>query len=90
LKQVIDELIVIQKKELVVGFLKKKKELEEKAGGIKVSVGNIENGRTTNVSPEKIETKENKEHVYEQRNVDDSGQIHGRTNGKMVCRKNSK
>jgi hypothetical protein len=53
-------------------------------------VRNIENRRTTNVLLEKTETKENKEHVYEQRNIDDSRQIRGRTNGKKICRKDLK
>jgi hypothetical protein len=61
--------------------------LEEKVGGTEVSVGNIGNERTTDVSPEKTETKENKEHVYERRNVDDSEQIHDRTNRKKVYRR---
>jgi hypothetical protein len=71
-------------------FREKKKDLEEKAGGTEVSVRNIGNGRTTNVSPKKTETKENKEHVYERRDVDDSGQIRGRANRKKVCRRDSR
>jgi hypothetical protein len=46
-------------------FREKEKDLEEKVGSTKVDVRNIGNGRTTDVSPEKTETKENKEHVYE-------------------------
>jgi hypothetical protein len=54
-------------------FREKKKDLEEKAGSTKVNVGNIGNRRTIDVSPEKTETKENKKHVYERRDVDNSG-----------------
>jgi hypothetical protein len=71
-------------------FREKEEDLEEEAGGTEVSVGNIGNGRTTDVSPEKTETKENKEHVYERRDVDDSGQIRGRANGRRVRRRDSR
>jgi outer membrane biosynthesis protein TonB len=68
-------------------FREKEKDLEEEAGGTEVSVGNIGNGRTTDVSPKKTKTKENKEYIYERRDIDDSGQIHGRANGRKVCRR---
>jgi hypothetical protein len=61
--------------------------LKEKTSGTKINVENIGNGHTTDVSLEKTETKENKEHVYERRDVDDSKQIHGKTNGKKICRR---
>jgi hypothetical protein len=71
-------------------FREKKEDLEEKASGTEVSVGNIGNERTTDVSPEKTKIKENKEYVYERRDVNDSGQIRGRANGKRVCRRDSR
>jgi hypothetical protein len=55
----------LEKKTSYKIFKEKEKDLEEETGGTKVSVGNIGNGHTINVSLEKTETKENKEHVYE-------------------------
>jgi hypothetical protein len=71
-------------------FREKKEDLEEETSSTEVNVRNIGNGRTTNVSLEKTEIKKNKKHVYERKDIDDSGQIRSRANRRKVHRKDSR